>query len=86
MAIDLSCESDSNERTSARAGPVTLENRCAGHLGNLAWLSAARFRGVGFRVRRGPSTSGGKRRRSPNLGDEKESRQKSEKKFCRQTI
>ena len=46
MAIDLSCESDSNERTSARAGPVTLENRCAGHLGNLAWLSAARFRGA----------------------------------------
>ena len=46
MATDLSCESDSNERTSARAGPVTLENRCAGHLGNLAWLSAARFRGA----------------------------------------
>ena len=46
MAIDLSCESDANERTSARAGPVTLENRCAGHLGNLAWLSAARFRGA----------------------------------------
>ena len=34
------------ERTSARAGPVTLENRCAGHLGNLARLSDARFRGV----------------------------------------
>ena len=35
MATDLSCESDSND-----------ENRCAGHLGNLARLSDPRHRGV----------------------------------------
>jgi len=46
VATDLSCESDSDERTSARAGPAKLENRCAGHLGNLARLSDARHRGV----------------------------------------
>ena len=46
MATDLSCESDSNERTSARAGPAKLENRGVGHLGNLARMSDTRFRGV----------------------------------------
>ena len=46
MATDLSCESVSNERTSAQAGPTKLENRCARHLGNLARLSDACFRGA----------------------------------------
>ena len=41
MATDLSCESDSNERTSARAGPAKLGNRGVRRLGNLSRVARA---------------------------------------------
>ena len=45
MEIDLSFE-ERNERSFGPSWAAKLENRCAGHLGNLARLSDTRFRGV----------------------------------------